>query len=180
MNLKSILAVVVAVLAGTIGGAAAYSVATPGNASGPASTSTTLQPAAETQDVSAGQVEKIVKLRPCRKPAERVGKKCVTDVTHTVVLPGQARSGSTAPAPAPGTPTVGDDDSDGDEQGADQGDDQGGSTPGTGSDDQGDDDQYDDHGDDDSDDDEADDQSDDQDEPGDDDSDETESPEVED
>ena len=173
MNLKSILAVIVAVLAGTIGGAAAYSVATPGNASG--STSTSLQPAAETQDVAAGQVEKIVKLRPCKKPAERVGKKCVTDVTRTVVVPGQARSGLTAPAPAPapGTPTYGDDS---DDQGDDDG---GGSTPGTGSDDQGDDDQYDDQGDD-SGDDEADDQDDDEDEPGDDDSDETESPEVED
>lgn len=171
MNLKSILAVIVAVLAGTIGGAAAYSVATPGNASG--STSTSLQPAAETQDVAAGQVEKIVKLRPCKKPAERVGKKCVTDVTRTVVVPGQARSGSVAPAPASGASTSGSSTPGDDDQYDDDS-----STP-AGSDDQGDDDQYDDQGDD-SGDDEADDQDDDQDEPGDDDSGETESPEVED
>lgn len=173
MNLKSILAVIVAVLAGTIGGAAAYSVATPSSASGPTPTSTSLQPAAETQDVAA-QVQKVVKLRPCKKPAERVGKKCVTDVTRTVVVPGQARSGSVAPAPASGASTSGSSTPGDDDQYDDDG-----STP-AGSDDQGDDDQYDDHGDDDSDDDEADDQSDDQDEPGDDDSDETESPEVED
>jgi hypothetical protein len=172
MNLKSIVAVIVAVLAGTIGGAAAYTVATPSSASGPAPTSTSIQPAAETQDVAA-PVEKVVKLRPCRKPAELVGKKCVTDVTRTVVLPGSARSS----APAAGTSVPGDDPTD-DDGTDDQGDDQGG-VPGTGSDDQGDDDQYDDQGDD-SGDDEADDQSDDQDEPGDDDSDETESPEVED
>lgn len=175
MNLKSILAVIVAVLAGTIGGAAAYSVATPSSASGPGTTSTSLQPAAETQDVAAAPV-KVVKLRPCQKPAHRVGQKCVTDVTRTVVVPGAARSsspatGSSVPA---GVPTTGSDD-DGDDQGEDQG-----GTPGTGSDDQGDDDQYDDQGDDDSGDDEADDESEDQDEPGDDDSGETESPEVED
>jgi hypothetical protein len=175
MNLKSILAVIAAVLAGTIGGAAAYSVATPSSASGPTPTSTSLQPAAETQDVAA-QVQKVVKLRPCKKPAERVGKKCVTDVTRTVVVPGQARSGSVAPASGTstsGSSTPGDDDPYEDE----------GSTPGTGSDDQGDDDQYDDQYDDegdDSGDDEADDQADEQDEPGDDDSSETESPEVED
>jgi hypothetical protein len=164
MNLKSILAVLVAVLAGTFGGALAYNVATPSAASGPTPTSTTLQPAAETQDVAAGPAEKVVKLRPCKKPAHRVGQKCVTDVTRTVVVPGSARSSAPAPAPATGTATPGDDpsthdafDDHGDDQTDDAFDDHGGDDE---ADDSGNDsleDQYDDHGGDDSGDDHGDD-----------------------
>jgi hypothetical protein len=95
MNIKSVLIVLAAVIAGTLGGAVAYQVAVPaGNAQPPATESIVL----ESPQQAARQAQPRVKFAPCKPPAQREGKRCVTDVVRTVTV--SASTPSPAPAPS--------------------------------------------------------------------------------
>jgi hypothetical protein len=99
MKLFAVLLGALALVAGFTGGLRAYS--TSANAGPPV-------PAAHiavhhyppAQVVRPGPV---VKWAPCVKPAVRVGKACVTHVTHTVALPAPVVSAPPTSTPAPST-----------------------------------------------------------------------------
>ena len=100
MKLFAVLLGALALLAGFTGGLRAYS--TSANA-GPT------VPAAqiEVHHYPPAQVVRpgpVVKWAPCTKPAVRVGKACVTHVTHTVTLPAPAVAAPVSSPPA--APTV--------------------------------------------------------------------------
>jgi hypothetical protein len=94
MKLFALLLGALALLAGFAGGMRAYSVsaATP---PAPPRVAAPHHPAA--QPVRPGVV---VRWAPCRKPAVREGKACVTHVTHTVTVPAPAVA-APPPPPAP-------------------------------------------------------------------------------
>ena len=105
MNLKSVFIVLVALVAGIVGGALAYQVAVPaGNAAPPATKSIVLK-----SPDAAKQARRPTRFAPCKPPAKLEARRCVTDVVRTVVVAGStpassSSSGSVAPstpAPAP-------------------------------------------------------------------------------
>ena len=99
MNIKSGFVLLIVLVAGVLGGTAAYQVATP--------TSSSAEPAIR-ESIVVGNGDRARDKRPgfapCKRPATLEGGRCVTDVTRTVVVPGTASarsSGSSGPGPAP-------------------------------------------------------------------------------
>jgi hypothetical protein len=101
MNLKSVFIVLVALVAGIVGGALAYQVAVPaGNAAPPATKSIVLK-----SPDGAKQAQRAARFAPCKAPAKLEGRRCVTDVVRTVVVPGSAPvSAPSSRSAAPSTP----------------------------------------------------------------------------
>ena len=96
MNLKSVIVVLAAVIAGTLGAAVTYQVAVPaGNAQAPTTESIVLKSPGE----KARPERRKARFAPCKPPAKLEGRRCVTDVVRTVVVADQ--SAPAAPAPAP-------------------------------------------------------------------------------
>jgi hypothetical protein len=95
MNPKSLLLFLVVLMAGVLGAAAAYQVVLPSpSADGAARESLVIDQAEQ----PAPQAARFAK---CRKPAVREGRKCVTDVVRTVVVPGSS-AGSSSSGRGPG------------------------------------------------------------------------------
>jgi hypothetical protein len=121
MKLANLIAAGAALTAGLAGGTATYLVAAQ-----PAPSSET--PPVRTTEVSATSPvpavapgKPIVKLAPCKPPAVREGKACVTDLVETVVLPARS-SGSAGVAAGGGFQSTGhDSDDDADHDGDDDG-----------------------------------------------------------
>jgi len=116
MNLKSVIVMLAAVIAGTFGGAMTYQVAVPAGNAQPGNTeSIVLKSPGDKQ--RARQQQRRVRFAPCKPPAKLEGKRCVTDVVRTVVVDGRpaaqpvaqpvtqsaprTASAPVAPAPAP-------------------------------------------------------------------------------
>jgi hypothetical protein len=97
MKLFAVVLGALALLAGFTGGVRAYSVSA---AAGPPLPTPVAAPHyPQAQPVRPGVV---FRWAPCRPPAHRVGKACVTHVVHTVTLPAPAAAASpVAAAPAP-------------------------------------------------------------------------------
>jgi hypothetical protein len=103
MNIKSGLVLLIAIVAGVLGGTAAYQVAAP--------TSSSAEPAARDSIVikkGDRARENGRGLAPCKRPATLEGGRCVTDVVKTVVVPapaaqssGSSGRASAAPVPVP-------------------------------------------------------------------------------
>ncbi len=102
MNLKSILVVLVATVAGIFGGAVTYQVAVPAEAQPEASDAIVLKSPGH----AARGDKRPAKFAPCRPPAKLEGRRCVTDVVRTVAVPGRSApvSAPRAQAPAPAAP----------------------------------------------------------------------------
>jgi hypothetical protein len=94
MKLFAVLLGALALLAGVAGGMHAYSASA---TTAPAAPSVTVSHHAAAQVVRPGVV---VKWAPCRAPAVRQGRACVTHVTHTVSVPAPAVTVPAAPLPA--------------------------------------------------------------------------------
>ena len=100
--MKSGLVLLIALLAGVLGGTAAYQVAKPASSSAEAAPRESL--AVQQGDRGPGKGPRFA---PCKRPATLQGDRCVTDVTRTVVVPGTSVPAQTtgsaggAPAPAP-------------------------------------------------------------------------------
>lgn len=128
MKIANLIAAGVAMTAGLAGGTATYLVAAQPSPSSvpPARTAPVTVPAAA--DTVKPQ-KPIVKLAPCKPPAVREGKACVTEVVETVVLPAPAAPASPAPVRHPVASSGDDDDhgsngghhgSDGDDEASDE------------------------------------------------------------
>jgi hypothetical protein len=90
-----------ALLAGFVGGMRAYSVAA--DAGPPPVTPVSAPHHPQAQVVRPGIV---FRWAPCKPPAHREGKACVTHVTHVVPLASPAAAAPAAPAPATSAPVV--------------------------------------------------------------------------
>jgi hypothetical protein len=102
MNIKSVIIVLAAVLAGTLGGALTYQVAVP---AGGAEPDTTESVVLKSPKDKARPERRDVRFAPCKRPAKLEGKRCVTDVVRTVVVGSQTQPATqsvpAAPAPVP-------------------------------------------------------------------------------
>lgn len=99
MKLSNLVVAGAALAAGIAGGTATYVVAAQPSsspASTPADATTADEPGA---GPTLGPPQPVVRLAPCKPPAVREGKACVTEVVETVVLPPTV--GQTGPAAAP-------------------------------------------------------------------------------
>lgn len=103
-----VLAAVVAV--GLMGGVAAYRVASDPAPSAPAASAAV--PTASTAPAARARRRTVVRWAPCKPPAVRQGKACVTEEVRTVVVPAPAPA---PPAAAPAVRQVRHGDDDGDE-----------------------------------------------------------------
>jgi hypothetical protein len=96
MNPKSALIALVTVTAGSLGGMAAYQVAAPAT---PAEAAAEIPGTAATTGPAAKDRPR-PRWAPCKPPAEPQGKRCVTRLVKTVVVPGQDAPVSVPVAPA--------------------------------------------------------------------------------
>ena len=125
MNIKSILIVLAAVVAGTLGGSVAYQVAVPAGNAQPATNESIVL---KSPEAAARQQRRKARFAPCKAPAQLEGRRCVTDVVRTVSVPGSAAAASaprqSAPAPSGSSgSSFNDDRRHGDDSGHDDGDD---------------------------------------------------------
>jgi hypothetical protein len=133
MNIKSVILVLAAVIAGTLGAAVTYQVAVPaGNAQAPTTESIVLKSPGE----KARPERRKARFAPCKPPAKREGRRCVTDVVRTVVVAPQSAPAAPAPAPRSSGSSFNDDSRHGDDDsGYDDDDDHSGPGGGGGDDD---------------------------------------------
>ena len=101
MNIKSGFVLLIVLIAGVLGGTAAYQVATPASSSAePAARDSLVVNKTNARSQGRGFL-------PCKRPATLQGGRCVTEVTRTVVVPGApvapatSASNGRGPAPAP-------------------------------------------------------------------------------
>jgi len=108
MKVFSVLLGALALVAGLAGGMRAYSAS-----AGPTSGPVTVAKAPSYPPAQVVRPGVVVRWAPCKAPAVRQGRACVTRVVHTVVLPAPAPSTAPRspapqrrPAPAPSTTTA--------------------------------------------------------------------------
>lgn len=159
MKLANMIAAGAALAAGLVGGTATYLVAAQPEPASEAPATQTTEVSATSTDPVVAPSKPIVKLARCKPPAVREGKKCVTEVVETVVLPAPAgvSSGTSSHATSGGddhwSGSGAHDDDDDHSSGGGGNDDDNGDHGDDHDDDEGDDHGGDDHGDDEGDDD---------------------------
>jgi hypothetical protein len=119
MKLANLIAAGAALTAGLAGGTATYLVAAQPTPSSEAPPVRTTEVSATSPAPTVAPSKPIVKLAPCKPPAVREGKACVTDVVETVVIPAPGSGSAGVPAGG-GFQSTGHDagDDDGDDNGS--------------------------------------------------------------
>jgi hypothetical protein len=129
MSPKTFVVLAVVLVAGVLGGTAAYRVGVLAGSPEPAPRESLVVDSDSTDQVAEKQKARDGRpaFAPCRKPARLEAGKCVTDVVRTVTVPGSsavaAAPAPAAPAPAPVVPSGGSEQ--GHHSGHDDGDDHG-------------------------------------------------------
>jgi hypothetical protein len=88
MSTKTSFLAVAAIVTGLAGGLAAYQIAAPDSRAEAETSPAVASVTSEGGRAEQGKTQGRQRLAPCRPPAQQEGRKCVTDVRRTVVLPG--------------------------------------------------------------------------------------------